>query len=310
MSVCIGVDVSKGKLDWAIGEAGEIDCVANTAAGIRKLLARWIKLDIQLIVVESTGGYERDLTQRLSAAGLPVVLVNPWRVRRFGEGLGILAKTDPLDARVLALYGERAKPRRRPLPGPTQRHLADLVRRRRQLISMIVAEKSRLDTSAAVATKDIKQIVNVLERHVSKIDKRIDAAIDADPEKAENRDRLLGVPSIGPGVTRALLTDLPELGTLGRREIASLVGVAPFAKDSGNKSGHRRIRAGRSAPRTALYLAAMNAARFNPVLKPVYQRMIEAGKPPKVAFIALARKLLVILNAMIRDGTSWHETHA
>ena len=310
MGVCIGVDVSKSKLDWAIGEAGEIDCVANTAAGIQKLVARWIKLDIQLIVVESTGGYERDLTQRLSAAGLPVVLVNPWRVRRFGEGLGILAKTDPLDARVLALYGERAKPRQRPLPGPTQRHLADLVRRRRQLISMIVAEKSRLDTSAAVATKDIKQIVDVLERHVSKIDKRIDSAIDADPEKAENRDRLLGVPSIGPGVTRALLIDLPELGTLGRREIASLVGVAPFAKDSGKKSGLRRIRAGRAAPRTALYLAAMNAARFNPVLKPVYQRMIEAGKPPKVAFIALARKLLVMLNAMVRDGTSWHETHA
>lgn len=307
MGVFVGVDVSKGRLDWAIGEEGEIDHVANTSAGIRKLLARWIKLDIELIVVESTGGYERDLTERLSAAGLPVVLVNPWRVRRFGEGLGVLAKTDPLDARVLALYGERAKPRQRPLPGPTQRHLADLIRRRRQLISMIVAEKSRLDTSAAVATKDIKQIVDVLERHVTKIDMRIDAAIDADPEKAENRDRLLSVPSIGPGVTRALLIDLPELGTLGRREIASLVGVAPFAKDSGKKSGHRRIRAGRSAPRTALYLAAMNAARFNPALKPVYQRMIESGKPPKVAFIAIARKLLVMLNAMVRDKTSWQE---
>jgi transposase len=243
----------------------------------------------------------------LSTAGFPVVLVNPWRVRRFSEGMGVLAKTDPLDARVLALYVERAKPRHRPLPGPTQRQLADLVRRRRQLISMIVAEKSRLDTSSGIAATDIKQVVDVLERHVAKVDKRIDAAIDADPEKAENRDRLLGVPSVGPGVARALLIDLPELGSLGRREIASLVGVAPFAKDSGKSSGYRRIRAGRSAPRTALYLAAMNAARFNPVLKPVYQRMIEAGKPPKVAFIALARKLLVMLNAMMRDGTSWQE---
>jgi transposase len=310
MCVFIGVDVSKGKLDWAMGEAGEIDCVANTAAGIRSLVSKWSKLDIEGIVVESTGGYERRLVERLSAAGLPVVLVNPWRVRRFGEGLGVLAKTDPLDARVLALYGIRAKPRRRPLPGPAQRRLADLVRRRRQLISMIVAEKSRLDTSSSIAGVDIKQIVDVLERHVAKIDGRIDAAIDADPEKAENRDRLLGVPSIGPGVARALLIDLPELGSLGRREIASLVGVAPFAKDSGKSSGYRRIRAGRAAPRTALYLAAMNAARFNPVLKPVYQRMIEAGKPPKVAFIALARKLLVMINAMVRDGTSWQERTA
>jgi transposase len=230
MSVFIGVDVSKGKLDWAIGEAGEIDCVANTAAGIRRLVSKWSKLDIETIVVESTGGYERKLVERLSSASLPVVLVNPWRVRRFSEGLGVLAKTDRLDARVLALYGERAKPRSRPLPGPTQRHLADLVRRRRQLISMIVAEKSRLDTSGGIAATDIKQIADVLERHVAKIDKRIDAAIDADPEKAENRDRLLGVPSIGPGVARALLIDLPELGSLGRREIASLVGVAPSRK--------------------------------------------------------------------------------
>jgi transposase len=175
---------------------------------------------------------------------------------------------------------------------------------------MIVAEKNRLDTSTPSIRKDIQSVIGLLERRVIKLDQRIDAAIGADPEKAENRARLVNVPSIGPAVARTLIVDLPELGSLRRREIASLVGLAPFARDSGKKSGYRRIRAGRSAPRTALYLAAMNAARFNPVLRPMYQRMIEAGKPPKVAFIALARKLLTILNAMVRDGTQWEEKTA
>ncbi len=307
MGVFIGVDVAKQHLDWAAGEQGEVTRCPNTPAGVRRLVAKLGEFDLELIVVESTGGYERSLTEKLSEAGLPVVLVNPWRVRRFGEGLGILAKTDPLDARVLALYGERARPERRPLPGPQQRQMADLVRRRRQLIAIIVAEKNRLDTSSSLIRRDIKSLVDVLERRVAKLDKKIDAAIEADPEKAENRDLLLSVPSVGPGVARALIVDLPELGALSRREIASLVGLAPFSRDSGKKSGYRRIRAGRAAPRTALYLAAMNGARFNPVLRPMYQRMIEAGKPPKVAFIALARKLLTMLNAMVRDGTMWEE---
>ena len=277
---------------------------------MRRLAVKLAKIDLELIVVESTGGYERELTEQLSAAGMPVILVNPWRVRRFGEGVGVLAKTDPLDARMLALYGERAKPQQRPLPGPRQREMADLVRRRRQLITMIVAEKNRLDTSTPSIRKDIKSVVALLERRVAKIDKQIDTAIDADPEKADNKQRLLSVPSVGPGVARALIVDLPELGALSRREIASLVGLAPFARDSGKKTGYRRIRAGRSAPRTALYLAAMNASRFNPALRPIYQRMIEAGKPPKVAFIAIARKLLTMLNAMVRDGTQWKERTA
>lgn len=308
MGVCIGVDVSKEHLDWVAGEQGDVSRTLNTRAGVRRLIAKLKSLDVGLIVVESTGGYERNLVDALTAEGLPVALVNPWRVRRFGEGLGVLAKTDPLDARVLALYGERAQPARRPLPSPRQRELADLVRRRRQLIAMIVAEKSRLDTASSVIRRDIQSLVGVLERRVIKLDGKIDAAIAADPEKSENHERLQSAPSVGPGVARALIVDLPELGALGRREIASLVGLAPFARDSGRKTGQRRIRAGRSAPRTALYLAAMNGARFNPVLRPMYERMIAAGKPPKVAFIALARKLLTILNAMVRDGTNWEET--
>jgi transposase len=192
-------------------------------------------------------------------------------------------------------------------PAPDSRQMTDLVRRRRQLIGMIVAEKSRLDTASVVIRRDIQSLVKVLERRVAKIDQRIDAAIASNAEKAENWERLQSAPCVGPGVARALIVDLPELGALSRKQITSLVGLAPFAKDSGKKTGQRRIRAGRSGPRTALYLAAMNGARFNPVLKVMYERLTAAGKPPKVAFIALARKLLTILNAMVRDGTSWQQ---
>jgi transposase len=305
MGVYVGIDVSKQHLDWVLGPEGNVERVANSAAGVRRLVARLRKIEIASIIVESTGGYERPLAEALTAADLAVILVNPWRVRRFGEGLGILAKTDPLDARVLALFGERARPPRRPLPGPTQREMADLVRRRRQLIAMIVAEKSRFDTASPIVRRDINSLVQLLERRVSKLDERIDRAIAEDGERAETWHRVQTVPSVGPGVARALVIDLPELGALGRRQITSLVGLAPFAKDSGKKSGYRRIRAGRAAPRTALYLAAMNGARFNPVLKAMYERMIAEGKPPKVALIALARKLLTILNAMVRDRTDW-----
>ncbi len=308
MDVYVGIDVSKQHLDWALGAGGTVERTLNSPSGVRRLVSKLSKLELASIIVESTGGYERRLTEALAAADLPVVLVNPWRVRRFGEGLGVLAKTDPLDARVLALFGERARPPRRPLPGPRQREMADLVRRRRQLIAMIVAEKNRLDTAPSIIRRDILSLLQVLERRVTTLDQRIDHAIAQDAERAENWKRLQTAPSVGPGVARALIVDLPELGALGRRQITSLVGLAPFAKDRGKKSGYRRIRAGRAAPRTALYLAAMNGARFNPVLKPMYERMIAAGKPPKVALIALARKLLTILNAMVRDRKDWQQT--
>jgi len=309
MAKCAGIDVSKDHFDWAFGDRGQVSRVPNSKTGVRQIVAALLKLETSRIVVESTGGYERALVAALSEAGLPVVLVNPWRVRRFGEGLGILSKTDPLDARVLALYGERAEPPIRPIPARRDREVADLVGRRRQLIAMIVAEKSRLDTAPAGVRRDIAGLVKILEGRVARTDARIDRAIAADPEKTENYERLQTAPSVGPGVARALVVDLPELGSLGRRQIASLVGVAPFARDSGRKRGQRHIRAGRSGPRTALYLAAMNGARFNPVLKEMYERLIAAGKPPKLAFIALARKLLTILNAMVRDRTTWQEAN-
>ncbi len=308
MGVSVGIDVSKQHLDWALGSEAKPARVRNTPAGIRRLVGQLgQERDLDRIIVESTGGYERALTEALSEAGLPVLLVNPWRVRRLGEGLGIFAKTDSIDAHVLALFGERATPPPRPIPSPRDRQMANLMQRRRQLIAMIVAEKNRLEHATSVVRCDILALVKVLERRVLKLDGFIDRAIAADPTNAETRRRLEEVPCIGPGIARALIVDLPELGTLGRKQIASLVGIAPFANDSGKKSGHRRIRAGRSGPRTALYLAAMNASRFNPVLKPMYDRLIAAAKPPKVAYIAIARKLLTILNAMVRDGTNWQQ---
>lgn len=306
----VGIDVSKQHLDWVVGAEGDVERIPNSPAGVCRLVVALRKIEPSSVIVESTGGYERVLTEALSKADLPVVLVNPWRVRRFGEGLGVLAKTDPLDARILALFGERARPERRAQPDSKQREMADLVRRRRQLISIIVAEKSRLDTASKAISRDIDGVIQLLERRVAKLDKRIDRAIAEDDEKAEIQRRLQTTPSVGPGVARALVVDLPELGQLGRRQISSLVGLAPFAKDSGKKSGLRRIRAGRAAPRTALYLAAMNGARFNPVLKAMYERMLAAGKPKKLALVALARKLLTILNAMIRDRTDWKKATA
>ena len=208
MGVCVGIDVSKQHLDWVVGAEGSASRVPNTPVSVRRLVAKLAKESVDLIVVESTGGYERALTEALSAADLPVVLVNPWRVRRFGEGLGVLAKTDPLDARVLALFGERARPPRRPLPGPRQREMADLVRRRRQLIAMIVAEKSRLDTASSIIRRDIQSLVQLLERRVSKLDGRVDHSIAKDAERAETWHRVQTAPSVGPGVARALVIDL------------------------------------------------------------------------------------------------------
>lgn len=310
MQPCVGIDVSKHHLDWTFGEDSPVERLPNTPAGIRHLLERARRLAPALLVVESTGGYERPLVIALQETGLPVVLVNPWRVRRFGEGLGTLAKTDPIDARLLALYGERAKPPRRPLPGPSDRRMADLVARRRQLLEMVVAEKNRLEVAPAWLRRDIASLLAVLERRVTRLDAKVDAAIAEDPEQHETSEILQSAPSVGPGVARALIADLPELGALSRRQIASLVGLAPYARDSGRKSGIRKIRAGRRGPRTALYLAAMNGARFNPVLRDLYQRLRKAGKPAKVAFVALARKLLTILNAMVRDRTTWREATA
>jgi transposase len=305
MSPNVGIDVSKHHLDWATTQEEKIHHVRNDGRSIAALARRLVALEPERVIVESTGGSERRLVERLAEAGLPVVVVNPWRARRFGEGLGILAKTDPIDARVLALFGERAQPPVRPIVQGRDRLAADLVARRRQLVAMMVAEKSRLDTAPTVLRKEITGLVHLLEQRVVRLDRRIDAVLAEDAERLELAELLQSVPGVGPGVARTLLVDLPELGHLDRRQIASLAGLAPFARDSGTKHGQRRIHGGRASVRTALYLAAMSASRFNPVLKVLYQRLRAAGKPPKLAFVALARKLLTMLNAIARERVAW-----
>ena len=242
---------------------------------------------------------------RLAEAGLPVVVVNPRRVRSFADGLGLMAKTDMLDARLLSLFGEKAQPAIRPILQGTDRLLADLVARRRQLVAMTVAEKNRCETATAEVKRTIKPVLATFARLIRQLEEKIDALLKQDAERADLLELLQTVPGIGPGVARTLAIDLPELGHLGRREIASLVGIAPFARDSGTYRGVRRIRGGRASVRTMLYLAAMTASRFNPTMAAVYDRLLSAGKPRKLALVAIARKLLVALNAIARDRVAW-----
>jgi transposase len=305
MAPCVGIDVAKHTLEWNLAGEEKIQHVRNEPRPIAQLVRQLAALDPVRIVVESTGGYERTFVTKLAEAGLPVVLVNPRRVRSFGQGMGILAKTDAIDARLLARFGEKVEPPIRPILQGRARLLADLVARRRQLVSIVVAEKNRRETAAPAVRRSIEAMLRALAEQLRDLDRRIDQALLEDLESAELAALLQSVPSVGPGVARTLLVDLPELGHLGRREIASLVGVAPFARDSGKLRGVRYIRGGRASVRTALYLAAMNASRFNPVLRSLYQRLRQAGKPPKLAFVAVARKLLTILNAIARERTAW-----
>jgi transposase len=305
MAINVGIDASKHTLDWTSGSEEKIQHARNEPRPIVALVRRMVRLDPERIVVESTGGYERTLVQKLAEAGLPVVVVNPRRVRSFGEGMGFLAKTDAIDARLLALFGEKAQPPIRPILQGTDRLLADLVARRRQLVAMSVAEQNRRETAVSTVQRTIDPVLRTLRQAIRSIEQRIDQSLHQDAERAELLELLQSVPGVGPAVARTLLIDLPELGHLGRREIASLVGLAPFARDSGGFRGARRIRGGRASVRTALYLAAMTASRFNPTLAEVYQRLRKAGKPPKLAFVAVARKLLVALNAIARERTAW-----
>lgn len=305
MAGCAGIDVSKDHLDWTLDSGGKVRQVPNTPAGVRRLVRKLQSLELDRVVLEATGGYERGLFQALSDAGVPVVRINPKRARDFGKGMGVLAKNDAIDARLLALYGAKAEPKRVPARSAQENRMSELAARRRQLIQLITMEKNRREQMPRWLRPDQESLIRILENRVEKIDALMDSTIAEDAEQKARFDRLQTVPGVGAKTARALLADLPELGQLDRRKIAALAGLAPFAKDSGRKSGKRSIHGGRAAPRTALYLAALIASRFNPTLKPAYDRMRAAGKPGKVALIAMARKLLTILNAIVRDGTDW-----
>jgi transposase len=305
-SLAVGLDVSKSEITVATYPTRTPWTSATTPTAIDQLIARLVELRPDVVVVEATGGYERALVAAAVAAGLPIAIVNPRQVRAFAKAVGRLAKTDAIDAALLALFGARVRPAPRPLPDEATQALAALLARRRQLQEMLVAERQRLEKATTTPVRrDLQQHIRWLERRVDDVDTDIDQAIQRSPVWRVKDDLLQSVPGIGPTVARTLLAELPELGRLDRRAIAALVGVAPFNRDSGRWRGPRSIRGGRASLRASLYMGALVAARHNPVLRAYYRRLKEAGKPGKVALVAVMRKLLTILNAMMKQQLKW-----
>lgn len=301
----IGIDVSKATLDIATAD-GDAWQTPNEAKEIQGLLRRIGALGPALIVLEATGGYELRAAAALASAGFPVAVVNPRQVRRFAQSLGRLAKTDRIDARTLALFGERVQPEPRPLPDDATRELAALIDRRRQLIEMETAEPNRLEHALPVMRKEIKDHIAWLRRRIKDSDQDLDDAVRRSPVWRVKDNLLQSVPGIANVTSHTLMACVPELGTLDEKAVAALVGVAPFNRDSGKQRGQRHISGGRAHVRSVLYMAAMSARRHNPVIRAFYERLVAAGKKPKVALVACMRKLLVIVNAMVRDGRCWN----
>ena len=289
---------------------GEAWRTANAPEEIDGLVARVHALGPTLVVLEATGRYEAPCAAALAAAGVPVAVVNPRQVRDFARATGRLAKTDAIDAAVLALFAERVRPEPRPLPDAESEALAAILARRRQLITMLVAEKNRAHVASAAVAKSVAKHVRWLERELAGVDGDLTSAIRESGVWRAKEDLLRGVPGVGRVLAMTLLADLPELGRLGRREIAALVGVAPINRDSGTFRGQRAVWGGRGSVRTALYMGALAAVRSNPPVRALYVRLVAKGKPKKVALVACARKLLVTCNAVVRDGEAWDGSRA
>jgi transposase len=303
----IGVDVSKAKLDLAVLPGEQAWSVSNTEEGIRELIARIRQLGTpKIVLMEASGGFERRPLALLAADGLPVVAINPRNARDFAKSIGLLAKTDRVDAKALALFAQKIQPPCRPLPDAQTRALQDLVVRRRQMVDMLTAEQSRL------AIADNPRVRRELSQHITWLKKRIhiadhdlDQTIKNTPAWQPKADLLKTVPGVGPVTSSTLLALLPELGTLSHKQIAALAGLAPFARDSGTMQGRRCIWGGRAAVRGVLYMATLTATRFNPTIRAFYQRLCRLGKLKRVALVASMRKLLTILNALVRDKSPW-----
>ena len=304
----VGVDVSKAHLDVGVSGSKETSRFANSEAGISELVRGLLERSPALVVMEATGGFEVPAAAALAAAGIAVVIANPRQVRDFARATGQLAKTDTIDAHVLALFGERVRPPVRALPDEAARELDAIIGRRRQIIDMITAEKNRLGFALKPVQKGIRKHIRWLERQLSDVDADLDRLIRESPVWKAKNDLLRDVPGVGPNLARTLIAELPELGHLTDKEIAALAGVAPFPRESGLMRGKRMVWGGRTSVRTALFLSAWSASRWNPVIRVFYQRLRAKGKPPKVALVACMRKLLVILNAMLRDGRPWDPT--
>jgi transposase len=303
----VGIDVSKAVLDVAVTPSGEAWSVPNTAEGMQRLVEKLGGMLPRLIVLEATGGLERRAVAALAAAALPVVAVNPRQVRDFAKATGQLAKTDAIDAAILALFADRIRPELRPLRDAEAQELEALVVRRRQVVDMISAEKNRL--SAAPPSKRVRtaigKTIKWFEKQLEEIDSDIDGAVKGSSAWREKDDLLQSVPGVGKVLSRTLLSLVPELGALDNKQLAALVGVAPLNRDSGMQRGRRSVWGGRAHVRAVLYMGALVAARFNPTIRAFHTRLRASGKLPKVALVACMRKLLTILNAIVRDRTPW-----
>lgn len=306
MEIVVGIDVSKDRLDVHVLPAGEAFAVGRDAVGLAALHERLTSLSPAFVGVEATGGYETVVAASLGATGLPVVVVNPAQVRAFATALGRRAKTDPLDAAVIAHFVAATRPEIRPLPDAATQLLADLVARRSQIVAMIGAERQRQKRTAnRHLLKSLARLIAALEKELSSVEGDIDDAVRGSPAWREKEDLLASVPGVGPQTARRLIADMPELGALERRQVAALAGLAPFTRQSGRWRGRSFIGGGRAGVRSALFVAAMVAARHNPTLRAFAERLKAAGKPRILAIVAVARKLLTILNAILRDKKTW-----
>jgi len=301
----VGIDVSTSALDVALGTDGEYWQASHDQVGIQRTIARLIIIQPALVIVESTGGLEKALITELYKAGLPFALVQPRRVREFARSIGLLAKTDKIDAHLLARFGEAVKPPLTRLPSEAEQYLNALMVRRRQLLDMVVIENNHLSTTRLSMRPKVEEHIDWLNRELEELDKEINDHVHQIPQFSEKEKILRSAKGVGPVLCAKLLSGVPELGTINRKKIAALVGVAPFNDESGHRRGKRRTKGGREDVRNVLYMATVAAARSNPVIKSYYQHLVNAGKLKKVALVACMRKFLTILNAMIRDMQPW-----
>jgi transposase len=306
MGTFVGIDVSKGRLDVAVRPTGKQWSVANDATGLAELVKELGQLESPLVVLEPTGGYERELVSSLARSKLCFVVVNARQVRDFAKAVGKLAKTDQIDADVLAHFGEAVRPEPRHLPDEDTTELDALMTRRRQLVDFRAAEMARKHLALEVIRPSIDNVIDFLTKQIEQIDGRFRKLVSKTPAWREKDDLLQSIPGIGPIVSCTLLAQLPELGRLNRKEIAALAGVAPFNNDSGKRRGTRQTWGGRATVRSVLYMAAVTGARHNPPLKRFFQRLIDLGKAPKAALVACMRKMLTWANAMLRDARKWN----
>lgn len=310
IAVNIGVDVGKANLDIALLPHGEFYSIPNTEAHIREVVKILKGHSIERIVVEATGRYEHAFVAACNQAGLPIIVANPTSVRRYAEAIGVLAKTDRIDAQVIARYAATIKPKFKPIPDKTSQKIKDLLARRAQLLEMSTMEKNRLQILPRSLHRSIKSLLRMLQHQIESITRQIEQEIAKVDHWRTKTEIMTSVPGVGRVLAYTLLSELPELGSLNRKEIAGLVGVAPINRDSGKLNGKRRIRGGRPRVRTVMFMAMLSSIQCNPVFKQFYERLKAQGKVPKVAIVACMRKLIVVLNTMLKNQEPWRENMA